>query len=626
MRRTTLIPVNFTRNGAVKFEGILKAVQLDGTPTHFNRKVNVYDGAQVKQCLADYQAAFALTDDIAQAAMDAALEAAEREANEAEQLPDEAEVSGSQADRLLHYVEREQPTLFIDQYGEPHISPTGTGVEVHRINSRATKRWLAHLMDASEGRAPNSEALQGCILTLEARAERTGATYQLDVRTAWRDGIVWYDLGRSAVRICTGGWEIVDAPPILFRRYSHQHAQVTPAPEGNFRLLRKYLRLAEDDDLLLTEVSIITDFTAGFPVVGKDFYGPEGSAKSTTARVCIALVDPSAAPTVRRIPKQDALAQRFEAWRVSAFDNAGDVFPDWLQDAISAAITGDGDIRRELFTTKDTSVFSYMRSVVITGITVPLTRADVLDRFVLLRLSRIPDVSRIPEEDFWRAFERDRPAILGGVFDVLGKALAILPGVKLERLPRMADWTRLGWAVAEALGDGGKQFLVAYRNNIARRRAEAIAADLVAQAVLILMDGVAVGDEWSGTPTALKHALDAIAGASLGVNLDDKRKADEVWPSDTTRLGHALSRIAETLDAEGISFRRDRDGRRRTYVFEKVSPMPDNGQNSDTSVTASQGVGVGGDAGDADDAVLPTNGPREPSSDPWDVVDDDIGI
>ena len=535
------------------------------------------------------------------------LREARREQDAAPDRPDD-EVSGSQTDRLLVYVGREKPTLFIDEYGDPYISPTGDGTEVYRINSRATKRWLAHLMDTAEGKAPSGEALNSCILTLEARAGRTGETYQLDVRTAWRDGVIWYDLGRSAVRVFAGGWEICDKPPILFRRFPHQHAQVTPVTPGDFSLLQKYLRFSpnDDDDRLLASVSLITDFTAGISVVGKDFSGPEGSAKTTTARVLVSLVDPSAVPTVRRVPKQDALAQRFEGWRVAAFDNAGDSFPDWLQDAIAAAITGDGDIRRELYTTKDTSVMSFMRSVVITGITVPLTNADVLDRFLLLRLSRISEEDRMPEDDFWKAFNADKPAILGGVFDVLSRALAILPTVNLTRLQRMASWTRLGWAISEALGDGGARFLTAYKNNIQRRRAEAIAADLVAQAVLILMEPIAEESEWRGTPTKLKNALDSIAEGVLGVDLEDKRKAAEVWPTDTTRLGHALTRIAETLDAEGVSFRRDHDGRRRIYIFKKVVSSQEVGKNSVSSVTALAGSGVDANAGNATNAEIPT--------------------
>ena len=43
--------------------------------------------------------------------------------------------------------------------------------------------------------------------------------------------------------------------------------------------------------------------------------------------------------------------------------------------------------------------------------------------------------------------------------------MKILPSVQLENHPRMADWTVWGFAIAEALGFGGKRFVKYYKHN-----------------------------------------------------------------------------------------------------------------------------------------------------------------
>ena len=48
--------------------------------------------------------------------------------------------------------------------------------------------------------------------------------------------------------------------------------------------------------------------------------------------------------------------------------------------------------------------------------------------------------------------------MIGGAFTLLSKAMAIYPHVELNELFRMADFTRWGYAVAEAAGVGDIHF------------------------------------------------------------------------------------------------------------------------------------------------------------------------
>ena len=64
---------------------------------------------------------------------------------------------------------------------------------------------------------------------------------------------------------------------------------------------------------------------------------------------------------------------------------------------------------------------------------------------------RMKPGQRKEERTFWAAFEAARPRLVGAMFDVLAKAMHRYPAIHLPALPRMADFCRWGYAVADAL-------------------------------------------------------------------------------------------------------------------------------------------------------------------------------
>ena len=93
---------------------------------------------------------------------------------------------------------------------------------------------------------------------------------------------------------------------------------------------------------------------------------------------------------------------------------------------------------------------------------------------------------------------------MGAIFDVLSKAIAIYPAVRLPALPRMADFATWGYAITEAAGGKGEAFLRAYRKNIAGAVEEAVTNDIVGAAVAEFMDGK---EEWEGTDVYKRQIL-----------------------------------------------------------------------------------------------------------------------
>ena len=271
-------------------------------------------------------------------------------------------------------------------------------------------------------------------------------------------------------------------------------------------------------------------------------YGEKGAAKTTACEFLKSLVDPSRLETLTLEKDPRTLAVNLQQHWLLALDNVSHINGE-TSDTLCRAITGGGIQQRKLNTNAEDFIFRFQRNIVINGISNVATRPDLLDRAILLELERVPDMERREKREVLAAFEADRAAILGGIFDVLAKAMAIYPMVKLERLSRMADFTRWGFAIGEALGGLGQQFLNEYAANIESQNIEAINADPVATLVFVLMNR---HNTWSGRVSDLLLELTKIA-PEHGISL-------RLIPSQPNALSKRLNGMKSNLKAAGISF------------------------------------------------------------------------
>jgi len=78
-----------------------------------------------------------------------------------------------------------------------------------------------------------------------------------------------------------------------------------------------------------------------------------------------------------------------------------------------------------------------------------IIKPDLMQRTITMHIEK-PKVVR-EEDDVWNAFQAARAEILGGILDILVKAIGTYPTLELENLPRMADFYRWGYAIADAM-------------------------------------------------------------------------------------------------------------------------------------------------------------------------------
>jgi hypothetical protein len=251
-------------------------------------------------------------------------------------------------------------------------------------------------------------------------------------------------------------------------------------------------------------------------------------------------VDPNTAP-LRTLPRDDRdLFIAATNGHVIAIDNVSSLSP-WLSDTLCRLSTGGGFATRQLYSDADEVLFDAMRPIVLTGIEDVVTRGDLADRSIPVRLDPLPEEQRRPERDIWAEFEMARPRILGMLLDAVVHGMRHLPTTRLDRLPRMADFAVWATACEGALWEPGT-FLRAYRGNRAEMDETVIESDLVAMAVRSLMADLSI---WTGTAKELLPKLVGIAGEPAA-----KMKS---WPRTPRALSSRLRRAATNLRRVGIS-------------------------------------------------------------------------
>jgi hypothetical protein len=460
----------------------------------------------------------------------------------------------STADRLVA-IGRACDLFHSDRFEAFARYDVGEHQEIRPLRSKEFKTWLRSAYYHSAGKTAGAQAVEDAIATLEGFAGHEGDCRRLAVRVSRdRDQSIWIDLSDAewrAVHVTPDGWQVVNAPPAVFRRYATCDAQVEPARAGSVDELRPFVNVASDDVWRLLVAWIVAALVPDIPHPVLVIHGEQGTAKSTTARILAALIDPSIVPLRSEPGNLGEWIQAADHSYVVALDNVSNL-PDWLSDALCRAVTGDGFTKRQLYSDNDDVVYAFRRVTMLTGIEVVAQRADLLDRAILLALDPIASDKRRLEADVMDSFASARAPILGGVLDVLAGVLRVLPEVRMATMPRMADFARIGVAVEQVLRWPHGSFLAAYDRNSRAQNDEAISASPVAEAIL---EWLPSEQEWEGTCTALLDRLASRRG--------DGKRAPDGWPKSARALSGALRRVVPNLRQAGVSVEFARNGTTR---------------------------------------------------------------
>lgn len=417
---------------------------------------------------------------------------------------------------LMQYLSEEDTQIFVTdkKRGFARIN-VNSHYEIHPIASETFKSWLARLFWTRAQTVISQESIKSVLTTLEGKAHfESGSPRRLHNRVCEHDGAFWLDLTNAnwqAIKIQPGSWEISDNPPPLFQRYAHQKPQVTPLHGGDPWKLMRYLGIGDDRTRLLVLAAIITSFIPDIPHPIIRIQGRHGGGKTTASRIIRRIIDPSIAPILSAPTDTKELVQALDHNYFSILDNLSEISRT-LSDALCRAVTGEGFTKRKNYSDDDDFIYSYRRCLIINGIGLHV-RPDLMDRSISLFFE---GMKRKDEGAFWKGFEEDLPSILGGCLDVLAKAMELKPSLKVDNLPRMADFALWGTAISKALGKRQSTFIRAYESQIHAQEEEILSSEPVADMVKLVMEGK---ESWEGTASQfIKEVKDRDSTQSLAQN------------------------------------------------------------------------------------------------------------
>lgn len=457
-----------------------------------------------------------------------------------------SEDKATQSEILLEFVEQGNLEYFLDDSNEPYVAIYRQGHrEIYKMDSKSFSLWLQMLYYENTKRTIRADNLLQVVNVLSFKARDKGEKIKLFNRVAKGDSCFWYDMTDekySAIKISTDGWDAVNVPPILFERQRHQEPQAVPQHDGDINKIFEYVNVVKFKKLFLCWLvaCFVPDIPHPMPII----YGQKGAAKSTTCELLKKIIDPSVMDTLSLCKDDKSLFVNLQSHYYLPFDNVSNITGD-ISDILCRAITGGAVQQRRFYTNGEDYIFKFKRCLTLNGIHNVASRSDLLDRSIMLELERIPEDRRREQQEVYSSFEEDRPYILGAIFDVLSKAMQIYPTIKLNKMPRMADFCRWGYAIGEAIGGFGNEFLKEYNDNRTVQNKEAIEGDVVATLIFELMRNEY---GWEGR---VSNLLDLLRAEAPKHGIDSK---DRGIPQRPNQLSKRIKEVKSNLEEMGIDY------------------------------------------------------------------------
>lgn len=448
------------------------------------------------------------------------------------------------ATQLIIETIKEKATLLHDLDDTPFArSDHGEHKELWPLESQQFKRWMGRTLYERHKLAPNKNSLADALNVLAGIAIYDGKEISVHVRVAEVDGTYFLDLCRDdwrIIKIEPGKWRITSSEieGVAFRRTSTMRA--LPVPENcSYEilpgLLTRHLNMSEHHARLIIAYlleCLMPD--TEYPIL--EITGSPGSGKSTIQEMLRDCIDPNKV-NLRAAPKtvEDIFVSAINNHLVS-YNNLSRI-SGGQSDALCSLSTGGGHAGRRFFTNTDETATDVKKPVVLNGISHLAKMPDLIDRLIKISLQPISSKENKPKKQVMDSFNSDLPKILGALLDLFSKVLELLPGIKLERLPRMADFAKLCEASTHVY-KWEKGLLQIYYENREISFRESLETSPAIMAVVNI-----VKDQGSYKGTV----------GDLYEEIESQRKERDAWIKSPRGLGERLRLHTPALAAIGIN-------------------------------------------------------------------------
>lgn len=466
---------------------------------------------------------------------------------------------------LMEIVQEQKHFLFHDSNDDAFVTVSNAeNVQTYSVKSKEYQRLLTALYFQKTGRAVHKDAISCVVGSLEAQAVYMGEEKEVAKRCKLYNGSIYYHLGDkkgTVIVVDEKGYSYCQESPVPFLKSNGLGEQVLPQhSKTNFRnLTKKHWKFVTTEDKMMHDILLITRFVTDCPAPIGIYLGERGSSKTTSMKMDKLLVDP-AAVLVKALPHgtRDMVATIKNQYML-CYDNIDEISND-QSNLFCIASTGGDYVGREMYTNDEEHRVKLYTRLNFTSINLPTDKADFYDRCVCLTLKRIEPIERKTEESVMNAFKEDIPFLLDRIFRILSKAMQLLPEVEISEFPRMADFAKWGYVIAEVLGYGGEVFLKAYEDNQRELIAKMLEEDSLATALISYIEKK---KSFSGTATELLSELTFFADN----NDIDTRWG---WVKTVKSLGRRLENLQSPLRDYDIFVEKAKvNGKRLIYISKK---------------------------------------------------------
>jgi hypothetical protein len=480
----------------------------------------------------------------------------------------EGDIEYSVAAELIELVTKQADLFYDSQSDKSYIKVLISDIHtVLAIGSRDFIDWVsfAYYSETKQkndfGKSASEQAIKQAGFALSGIAKHDGQDERVYLRVADHNGNHYLSLGnkeRQVIEVKTTGWRIIDKSPVNFWHPGSMQPLPIPKNNGDLSALWEFVNVPEADRPLVL-AWILEAFRSETPKPIMALTGIQGSAKSSSQSKLRDLIDCNSA-NLRGSPKtvEDIFVAAGCNW-LASYENLSHLSRA-MQDALCTLATGGGHSTRKFYTNDEECIIDVKRPVILNSIPSVLTAQDVIDRTITLEL---PPITYREESELNAKWLAAKDSIFGGLLDLFVKTLAKMPTVKLDKPPRMADFTRLGEAMMQSEGQASGVFTALYKANRAEGISRALDASPVAVAVRSLVENFskATGIVFKDTMKTLLYKLEFYRNESSG------------WPRSARGLGDALRRNQPGLKTVGVEVHIGKHGREGAIVTIKKLPL-----------------------------------------------------
>ncbi len=349
--------------------------------------------------------------------------------------------------------------LFKNTSDDPYI--TINDGRTMRIDSTMFKNWLVIEYHKETGNYLKDRQIKDIAQNVRSRAIFGIGNKNIEVfnRVGYSDDkeniyIDLVDENFNLVQLNKNGWNVITPKSISVKFETTQNMNPLPYPKGggDINKLWQHTNITKDNDKSLVLAWLINCLIpfSGYPILV--LYGGQGTAKSTTQSNLRDLIDPSQGNLRNKIQKSDFLGtQAFNNYIVS-LENLGTgkagLSPS-EQNALCTISTGGVISNRKLHTNEEI-LQKVKNPIMMNGISGFVTAQDLISRSIILTLEPF-NKPRRDDNEVSMAFENDKSEIFGALLDLTAKVLKVLPTIKVNNLPRMAEFGMIGTALEQIL-------------------------------------------------------------------------------------------------------------------------------------------------------------------------------